>query len=113
MVKSKRYVPKRGDVVWLAFDPQAGRRPALVLSPEAYNTKVGLALFCSITSQKKGYPFEVDIPGGLRVSGVVLADQVKSLDWRARDATLICELPAQTTAEALEKLGTLLSKLAK
>jgi len=118
MVRSKRYVPKRGDVVWLAFDPQAGheqagRRPALVLSPEAYNAKVGLALFCPITSQKKGYPFEVDIPAGLRVSGVVLADQVKSLDWRARDATLICELPAKTTAETLEKLGALLSKHSK
>lgn len=115
MVRSKRYVPKRGDVVWLAFDPQAGheqagRRPALVLSPETYNAKVGLALFCPITSQKKGYPFEVDLPVGSNVSGVVLADQVKSLDWRARDATLICELPAKTIAEALEKLGTLLSK---
>lgn len=115
MVRSKRYVPKRGDVVWLAFDPQAGheqagRRPALVLSPETYNAKVGLALFCPITSQKKEYPFEVDLPAGSNVSGVVLADQVKSLDWRARDATLICELPAKTIAEALEKLGTLLSK---
>jgi mRNA interferase MazF len=115
MVTPKGYVPKRGDAVWLAFDPQAGheqagRRPAVVLSPEAYNGKVGLAVFCPITSQKKGYPFEVDIPAGLKVSGVVLADQVKSLDWRARDATLICALPARTITEALKKLGTLLSK---
>jgi len=114
MVTPKGYVPKRGDAVWLAFDPQAGheqagRRPAVVLSPEAYNGKVGLAVFCPITSQKKGYPFEVDIPDGLKVSGVVLADQVKSLDWRARDAALICALPAKTITEALEKLGTLLS----
>lgn len=115
MVTPKGYVPKRGDAVWLAFDPQAGheqagRRPAVVLSPEAYNGKVGLAVFCPITSQKKGYPFEVNIPDGLKVSGVVLADQVKSLDWRARDATLICALPARTITEALEKLGALLSK---
>jgi mRNA interferase MazF len=115
MVGPKSYVPKRGDAVWLTFDPQAGheqagRRPAVVLSPEAYNAKVGLAILCPITTQKKGYPFEVDIPSGLKVSGVVLADQVKSLDWRARDATLICPLPARTIAEALEKLGTLFSK---
>jgi mRNA interferase MazF len=115
MVAPKGYVPKRGDAVWLTFDPQAGheqvgRRPAAVLSPEAYNGKVGLAVFCPITSHKKGYPFEVDIPSGLKVTGVVLADQVKSLDWRARHATLICALPAKTVIEAIEKLGTLFSK---
>ncbi len=115
MVTPRDYVPKRGDAVWLTFDPQAGheqagRRPAVVLSPEAYNRKAGLAVFCPITTQKKGYPFEVDLPAGLRVSGVVLADQVKSLDWRAREATLICALPAKTIAEALEKLGTLVIK---
>lgn len=87
----RRYVPRRGDIVWLSFTPQAGheqagRRPALVLSPSAYNGKVGLALFCPITSRAKGYPFEVAIPNGLAVTGVVLADQVKSLDWRARQA---------------------------
>lgn len=115
MVAPKRFIPKRGDVVWLTFNPQAGheqagRRPAVTLSPEAYNGKVGLAVFCPITTQKKGYPFEVDIPAGLSVSGVVLADQVKSLDWRARDATLICTLPPRTITEALEKLGTLFSR---
>jgi mRNA interferase MazF len=101
--------------VWLVFDPQAGheqagRRPAVVLSPEAYNARVGLAVFCPITSQRKGYPFEVELPDGVGVSGVVLADQVKSLDWRARRATLIGALPARTTTEVLEKLGTLLAK---
>lgn len=110
-----KYIPKRGDAVWLTFDPQAGheqagRRPAVVLSPEAYNAKTGLAVFCPITTHEKGYPFEVKIPAGMKVSGVVLADQVKSLDWRVREATLICSLPAATIAEALEKLGTLLSK---
>lgn len=109
------YVPKRGDAVWITFTPQAGheqagRRPAVVLSPEAYNNKVGLAIFCPITSQKKGYPFEVDLPSGLQVQGVILADQIKSLDWRARKAELICALPTKVMTEALEKLGTLLSK---
>jgi mRNA interferase MazF len=107
------YCPKRGDVVWLCFHPQAGHeqtghRPALVLSPEAYNRKVGLALFCPITSQVKGYPFEVGIPGGLKVSGAVLSDQVKSLDWRARRASLLCVLPAGTVREVLNKVGALL-----
>ncbi len=81
------YTPDRGDVVWLWFSPQAGheqsgRRPAVVLSPAAYNGKVGLALVCPVTSQVKGYPFEVVMPAGLAVNGVALADQLKSLDWR-------------------------------
>ena len=88
------YVPDRGDLVWLEFTPQtgseqSGRRPALVVSPKAYNAKVGLALFCPVTSRIKGYPFEVALPEGSRVVGVVLADQLKSLDWRARKAKLI------------------------
>ena len=88
------YVPGRGDLVWLEFTPQtgseqAGRRPALVISPRAYNAKVGLALFCPVTSRVKGYPFEVSLPEGSGVVGVVLADQLKSLDWRARKARLI------------------------
>ncbi len=115
MVTHSGYVPKRGDAVWLTFDPQAGheqagRRPAVVLSPESYNRKVGLAIFCPITQQRKGYPFEVEIPPDLEIIGVVLADQVKSLDWKARKASLICALPAKTVAEALEKLGTLFTK---
>jgi mRNA interferase MazF len=95
------YVPDRGDAVWLSFNPQtgheqAGRRPALVLSPASYNGKVGLAIFCPITNQIKGYPFEVVIPSGLKVTGAVLSDQVKSLDWHARRAELLCSLPDET-----------------
>lgn len=86
-----RYVPRRGDIVWLSFDPQAGheqagRRPAFVVSPQAYNGKTGLFLACPITSKVKGYPFEVRLPENLEVGGVILADQIKSLDWKARRA---------------------------
>jgi mRNA interferase MazF len=106
------YCPKRGDIVWLSFTPQAGHeqaghRPALVLSPESYNRKVGLALLCPITSQVKGYPFEVRVPQGYEVSGVVLADQVKSLDWKVRRATFCCALPVEVVHDVLNKLGTL------
>ena len=108
------YIPNRGDVVWLTFNPQtgheqAGRRPALVLSPEAYNGKVGLAILCPITSQIKGYPFEVLIPDGLKISGVILSDQVKNLDWLARQAEFICKLPAATMNEVLQKVYALLT----
>jgi mRNA interferase MazF len=101
------YVPKRGDVVWLCFDPQAGheqagRRPAFVLSPESYNQKTSLFLVCPITSRVKNYPFEVALPRGLLVSGVVLCDQIKSLDWRARMAEF-----ADSTGPAF--IGTVLS----
>ena len=112
MVRSE-YVPRRGDLVWLHFDPQtgheqAGRRPALVLSPRSYNGRVGSAIFCPVTNQAKGYPFEVELPSGSGVSGVILSDQVKSLDWRARRAHLIEALPQRVTEEVLAKLGTLL-----
>jgi len=108
------YVPERGEVVWIKFNPQAGheqagRRPAVVLSPAAYNGKVGLAILCPVTSQVKGYPFEVLIPEGLEVRGAILADQVKSLDWRIREAEKICQLPTRVVNEALQKLGVLLS----
>jgi mRNA interferase MazF len=114
MVSPGAYVPERGDVVWITLSPQAGheqagRRPAVVLSPAAYNGKVGLAMLCPITNQIKGYPFEVLIPAGLTVGGVILADQVKSLDWRARKAEFIVTLPAATVTEVLQKLGTLSS----
>jgi mRNA interferase MazF len=113
MVTEGKYVPRRGDVVWISMNPQAGheqagRRPALVLSPRAYNAKVSLAIMCPITSQVKGYPFEVQIPAEAPVSGVVLADQVKSLDWQARAAEHMCTLPEETVAEVLGKLATLL-----
>jgi mRNA interferase MazF len=113
MVKQDAYIPERGDLIWLTFDPQsgheqAGRRPAVVLSPAAYNRKVGLALLCPVTQQVKGYPFEVGLPPDLQVSGVILADQVKSLDWRVRKAELICSLSAETINEVLDKVRLLL-----
>lgn len=110
----KTYIPVRGDVVWINLNPQTGheqkgRRPALVLSPEDYNKKVGLAIFCPITNQVKGYPFEVLIPEGLKTSGVILADQVKSLDWKTRNAELICQIPEEVTKIVLERIYTLLT----
>jgi mRNA interferase MazF len=114
MVKPRAYIPRRGDVMWITRSPQAGheeagRHPAVVVSPQSYNGKVGLAIFCPVTGQVKGYPFEVVIPAGLPVSGAILSDQVKSLDWRTRKAELICTLPARTISEVLEKLATLLA----
>ena len=114
MVSSQNYIPQCGDVVWINLNPQAGheqagRRPALVLSPRSYNGKVGLAILCPVTNQIKGYPFEVFIPDGLPIAGAILADQVKSLDWHARNAELICTLPEETISEVLQKLVALLS----
>ena len=111
--RAPRYIPDRGHLVWLSFEPhagreQAGRRPALVLSPAAYNARARLALVCPITSQVKGYPFEVALPGGLPIAGVVLADHLKSVDWEARRAELIGEAPANVMREVLGKLGPLL-----
>ena len=108
------YVPDRGDLVWLELSPQtgheqAGRRPAAVLSPRSYNAKVGLCLACPLTSQQKGYPFEVAVPDGLAIAGVILADQIKSLDWRARKAVYICSLPADAVDELLAKASVLVS----
>lgn len=107
------YAPDRGDAVWITFNPQAGheqagRRPALVLSPVGYNRKVGLAILCPITTQIKGYPFEVVIPHGLKVTGAILSDQIKNLDWKARDTKLLCKLPSAVTDDVLKKLNTLL-----
>lgn len=107
------YVPERGDVVWLTFQPQTGheqrgRRPALVVSPAAYNGRVGLALLCPITRQVKGYPFEVVIPTGVGVEGAILADQVKSLDWRARQAEFLARLPSKVLTEVIGKLRVLI-----
>ena len=106
------YVPDRGDIVWLQFDPQAGheqagRRPALVISPRTYNEKVGLALFCPVTGQVKGYPFEVVLPRGLKVAGAILSDQIKSLDWRAREANRIASVSPQVIGEVLAKIALL------
>ena len=107
------YIPERGDVVWITFNPQAGheqagRRPAVVLSPKTYNGKVGLALLGPVTSQIKGYPFEVAIPAGLPVNGVILSDQVKSLDWKARDAEKACSLPEESIKKVLQRVKALI-----
>jgi len=107
------YIPDAGDLVWLEFDPQSGheqkgRRPGLVLSPASYNGKVGLMLCCPITSQSKGYPFEVKVETD-QIIGVVLADQIKSLDWRARGATLAGSVSEAVLAETQGKLKTLLA----
>jgi len=110
---AKRYVPERGDIVWLQFDPQAGheqagKRPALVVSPSSYNGRVGLALLCPITSQEKGYPFEVVLPAGLKVRGVVLADQIKSLDWQTRRAERVESVPRDVVDDAVAKIRVLI-----
>jgi mRNA interferase MazF len=107
------FVPDAGDLVWLTFDPragheQAGRRPALVLSPRSYNQKSGLALVCPVTNQLKGYPFEVPLPPGCGVSGAILADYLKSLDWNSPRATKIGRIPLPTLHEVLAKLAPLL-----
>jgi mRNA interferase MazF len=103
------YVPARGDLVWLPLNPQAGHeqaghRPALVISPISYNRRVGLAVCCPVTSQAKGYPFEVLLPAGLGVEGVILSDQLKSLDWRVRKARRIGTVPADVVQEAVGKI---------
>lgn len=106
---ARTYVPDRGDIVWLRFDPragheQAGRRPAFVVSPRAYNRRVGLALFCPITSRVKGYPFEVPLPSGGKARGAVLSDQLKSLDWRARKARRLDRASEEVTLEVTARI---------
>ncbi len=114
MVKLKRYFPEKGDIVWLNFNPQSGheqsgRRPALVISPQVYNEKTELAIFCPVTSAVKGHPFEVNIPDGLGITGVILSDQVKSLDWKIREAEFICKLPKIALTEVMGKVNVLLN----
>ena len=105
-------MPDRGDVVWLQFDPQAGHeqaghRPALVVSPRSYNGRVGLALFCPLTSHVKGYPFEVALSDGGKAEGAILADQIKSLDWRVRQAKKFDQVSQEVMLEVLAKIGAL------
>ena len=107
------YIPDKGDIIWLDFNPQigreqAGRRPALVISPAEYNGKVRLALVCPFTNRVKGYPFEVPVPSGMNVSGVVLSDQLKSIDWHIRKAEFICKAPHEMTDEVIARLKALL-----
>jgi mRNA interferase MazF len=109
-----QYFPDRGDVVWMNFDPQAGheqagRRPAVILSPRNYNKPSGLALCCPVTSRFKDYPFEVRLPNGAPVAGVVLADQVRNLDWRSRRAEFIGVLDGDTLDEIMERLRPLIA----
>lgn len=109
------YAPERCDVIWISLNPrkgreQSGHRPVVVLSPKKYNEKVGLLICCPITSQEKEYPFEVKIPDGLPISGVMLSDQVKSLDWRERHATFICKLPPKIVNITIGKLAVLLEE---
>lgn len=106
---SARRVPRRSDVVWLEFNPQAGseqagHRPALVISPQSYNRRVGLALVCPITTRVKGYPFEVELPQGLEATGAILCDQIRSLDWRARRATPLGSVPDSVMQEVTARI---------
>ena len=103
-MRGEPYAPSRGELVWLHFKPQAGheqsgRRPAVIISPREYNQKVGLCLCCPVTSKARGYPFEVELPAGMKVEGVVLCDQLKSLDWKARKARIIATLPGRSLKE--------------
>lgn len=111
---AKRYLPERGDIVWLNFNPirgheQGGKRPALVISPRIYNKKTSLAVICPVTSRIKGYDFEVAFAGTLKIQGVVLSDQVRSLDWRARRAKYIEHAPDTVVSQ----VGELISILAQ
>ena len=107
-----KYTPQKGDLIWLNFTPQsgheqAGKRPAIVLSPQTYNRKTGLIITCPITSKIKGYPFEVEIRGS-KINGVILSDQVKSLDWKSRQAEFIEKAPQETLHEVQSKLIVLI-----
>ncbi|MCC6154388.1 MAG: endoribonuclease MazF [Candidatus Hydrogenedentes bacterium] len=115
MVDQSNYVPKPGDVIWISFDPQAGReqsgrRPALVLSPVHYNKRSGLCLCCPITSRVKSYPFEVSIPGGLKVQGAILADHIRSLDWRVRGAEFMCVVSDSVCREVVYRITGMLDR---
>jgi len=109
---SRPYLPNKGDIVWLQFNPQAGHeqagmRPAIVLSPSSYNAKVGLALFCPITSEIKGYPFEVPVAKN-EIRGVILADQMKSLDWLKRNIQFITKVSPDVVNSVIGKFNALL-----
>ncbi len=115
VVSRRGYVPERGDVVWMMFGPpagheQSGRRPAIVMSPSIYNGKTGMALCCPITSHVKGYPFEVLIPADINISGAILADHIRNIDWKTRRAEYLCKLPGKTLEEVAEKILSLLVK---
>jgi mRNA interferase MazF len=109
---TKAYIPERGDIVWLDFNPQLGheqrgRRPALVISYKAYNERIGLGIFCPITSKVKGYPFEVEIDLK-KIKGAVLSDQVKSLDWKERNIEYIERTSEKDLEEVIEKVEAII-----
>ena len=109
-----RYVPERGHIIWVDFIPQAGheqtgRRPAVVLSPMKYN-RIGLSICCPVTSRSKGYPFEVALPGGLPISGVVLSDQVKNVDWQARNTEFASKVSSSLLDAIVERIVTLIDR---
>ena len=111
---AETYCPERGDIIWLSFNPQlgheqAGRCPALTLSPSPYNRKVGLVLVCPVTTNIKRYPFEVQLPDELKISGAILSDQIKSFDWKTRKAEYICKVPTDIIEDVLAKIATLLT----
>jgi mRNA interferase MazF len=108
-----QYIPKRGDIVWMSLNTQsgheqAGRRPALIISPEIYNAKTGLSLCVPLTTKAKGLPFEVEIPSDIPISGVILSDHIKNLDWKARNADYICSLNEDIIINVIEKVRKLL-----
>ncbi len=112
MVKRVEYIPERGDLVWLDFDPRAGheqngKRPALTISPAEYNSKTGLAIFCPVMSRLKNYPFEVRLKT-TKIKGAVLSDQVKSLDWQIRNAEFIAKAGRKTLDEVCQNLKLLM-----
>jgi mRNA interferase MazF len=112
-VVAREYVPDAGDLIWLVLTPQAGReqagrRPAVVLSPRSYNEKTNLAVVCPITSHAKGYPFEVPVPPGLRIVGVVLSDHLKNLDWRQRQAQKAGKIPRLLLEQVRGRIAALL-----
>jgi len=114
LVKVKSFIPDFGDIVWLDFNPQAGheqagRQPALVISPKMYNEKTGLAIFCPVTSKMKGYPFEVKIQQNDKIEGVILSDQIKNLEWKTRNAEFITKLPETEFKETINKINALLN----
>lgn len=108
------YIPNKGDIVWLNFTPQSGheqkgRRPAITLSTYEYNSKTYLGLFCPITSKVKNYPFEISLEDTLEIQGVILSDQIKSLDWKVREAEFICKASSSILNNVLSKVNLLLN----
>ena len=114
MVVPSAYIPERGDLVWMNFNPQRGheqahKRPAVILSPKSYNEKSSLALMCPVTTRVKGYPFEIPLNAG-KIAGVILSDQVRSLDWRVRRAAFIQRLNPEILTEAQERILQLVTE---